>query len=68
MNFDTTCIIILICGMISMVIGIILCGYEIFRLGQMFIVVGGITSMVIVFGTTFYKIWLIEKGCEKSEL
>jgi membrane protein implicated in regulation of membrane protease activity len=54
--------------MISMVIGIILCGYEIFRLGQMFLIVGGIISIGIVFGSTFYKIWLIEKGCENSEL
>lgn len=61
MNFDETCVVLVICAMVSMIIGVILCAYEVFRIGAVFIMVGGITGIVTVFGNTFYNIWLVEK-------
>jgi hypothetical protein len=49
-------IIALICAMASMMVGIILCSVEIFKLGTFLILTGGLTSMAIVVGDPILKI------------
>ena len=60
MNEKKMEIISVICALISMIAGIILCSMDIFKLGTLLILAGGLTAMAIVIGDPIIQIWKYE--------